>query len=183
MESIKNSAINEHRQNSYYTNILSVLFKDCPDGIVFKDKDSKYLAANDAFLKFYKINNPRDLIGKKVCKTLSKENLKLVSDVNSAIEEDKQPISYIMNIENEKGLNKIYNITTTPILDKLEFLGTVSIVKDVTHEESVKERFVLKHFQLKSLLENIPMLIYMQDKNLNYITGTKPSLNFVKASA
>ena len=180
MESIKNSAINEYRQNSYYTNILSVLFKDCPDGIVFKDKDSKYLAANDAFLKFYKINNPRDLIGKKVCKTLSKENLKLVSDVNSAIEEDKQPISYIMNIENEKGLNKIYNITTTPILDKLEFLGTVSIVKDVTHEESVKERFVLKHFQLKSLLENIPMLIYMQDKNLNYITGTKPSLNFVQ---
>ena len=179
MESIKNSAVGKQDSSSYYTNILSVLFKDCPDGIVFKDKDSKYLAANEAFFKFYKIKNPEDLIGEKSCKTLSKENLKLVSEVNTAVEEEKQPISYIMNIENEKGIQKIYNITTTPILDKLEFLGTISIVKDVTHEESVKERFVLKHFQLKSLLENIPMLIYMQDKNLNYIAGTKPSFNFV----
>ncbi len=179
MESTQNSAVDNQDLNSYYTNILSVLFKDCPDGIVFKDKDFKYLAANNAFLKFYRIENPKDLIGKKCCKTLSKDNLKLVSEVNSAVEEEKQPISYIMNVEAEKGTPKIYNITTTPILDKLEFLGTISIVKDVTHEESVKERFVLKHFQLKSLLENIPMLIYMQDKNLNYIAGTKPSLNFV----
>ena len=141
MESIKNSAADNKNLNSYYTNILSVLFKDCPDGIVFKDKDSKYLAVNDAFLKFYRIENPKDLIGKKSCKTLSKDNLKLVSEVNSAVEEEKQPISYIMNVESEKGIPKIYNITTTPILDKLEFLGTISIVKDVTHEESVKERF------------------------------------------
>lgn len=179
MESIKNSAAGKTSTNSYYSNILSVLFKDCPDGIVFKDKDSKYIAANEAFYKFYRIENPKDLIGRKTCKTLSKENLKLVSEVNTAIEEDKQPITYIMNIDTPANTPKIYNITTTPILNNLEFLGSVSIVKDITHEESVKERFVSKHFQLKSLLENIPMLIYMQDKNLNYITGTKPSLNFV----
>ncbi len=33
---------------------------------------------------------------------------------------------------------------------------------------------------MKSLLENIPMLIYMQDVNQNYIAGTKPSQDFVK---
>ena len=115
MESTQNSAVDNQNLNSYYTNILSVLFKDCPDGIVFKDKDFKYLAANNAFLKFYRIENPKDLIGKKCCKTLSKDNLKLVSEVNSAVEEEKQPISYIMNVEAEKGTPKIYNITTTPI--------------------------------------------------------------------
>lgn len=49
----------------------------------------------------------------------------------------------------------------------------------ISELEELKERFFINKFQLNALLENIPQIIYMVDRNGNFITGTKHSKEFV----
>lgn len=175
MESTENYKLKHISAPFSITNIFDMLFKECPEGIVYKDKNLNYLSANSAFCEMFGINNFNNFSGQSDALFLSENNRKLINDVNHAIVKDMRAVNYVMN----PGNDKIFSITSSPILDKDKFLGIVSIVRDITHEESIKEQFVVKHFQLKSLLENIPMLIYMQDKDMNYITGTSNSRDFI----
>lgn len=175
MESIGNYTADEVSNGHFCINILNLIFKECPEGIVYKDKNLNYLTANPAFCKLFRLTDIKELLGKEYASFLTSENAKIVKDVDKAVKLEQKPITYLIN-DNDK----IYSVTSSPIMDKKNFLGIVTIAKDITHEENIKEKFVLKHFQLKSLLENIPMLIYMQDANQNYIAGTKPSQSFVK---
>lgn len=179
MEYIKNAELCSNDFDASYINtILDIIFNKCPEGIAYKDKNLKYMAANDAFYKIF-MTNKEETIGFKQLNGLSEQNIKLVNDVNKNIAEEMRSANYVLNCDIGKKQDKILNISSTPITYGNEFLGIVTIVKDITDEESIKEKFVLKHFQLKSLLENIPMLIYMQDKNLNFIAGTTHSRDFI----
>lgn len=175
MEKLENITKEEKYSDTNFINILETIFKECPDGVVYKNKKQEYLWANPVFCELYNIKNQKTIIGKTIASFLSKENQKLIQRVSTTINKENQSFNFIMNTK-----NKIFNITSYPIINKKEFQGILSIIRDITHEENIKEKFVSKHSQLKSLLENIPMLIYMQDKELNYITGTKPSLCFLQ---
>lgn len=170
MESLENKL----SLTTSFINVLDIMFKECPDGIVFKDYSLKYKAANKAFYKIFKLEE-KNIIGEIENVFLSGENLKLIQQINQEMINRGEPISYIINYE-----SKILSITSTPVIQNNVFLGIVSHIKDITDEETLKEKFVSKHSQIKSFLENIPMLIYMQDEHMNYIAGTKPSQSFFK---
>lgn len=179
MKCPKNTTYNKLGSYSCCRPLFDIIFKECPDGIVYKDKDLNYISANPAFCSFFGIDNFSTLIGKKDFPFLKDKNKKIVTDVNRDVADSLQSITYIMNVVID-GKELILNVTTTPIIIKNVYEGNVSIVKDITQEEIVKEKFVQKHCKLKSFLENIPLLIYMQDTDFNYIEGTANSLNFVK---
>ncbi len=175
LENIGNYMANSIGIGHFCINILNLIFKECPEGIVYKDKNLRYLTANPAFCKLFRLSDNTNILGKEFAEFLAEENAKIVKEVDRAVKKELKSITYIIN-----DTDKILSVTSSPIIDNKDFLGIVTIAKDITHEENIKEKFVLKHFQLKSLLENIPMLIYMQDVNQNYIAGTKPSQDFVK---
>lgn len=179
METLKNNIFQPNETNIALTKTLEYIFKESPDGIVYKDENLRYKTFNKAFCQCFHIENPNDFINVNQPLFLNSENQKLVNEVNSSILKDKQAVTYIMSLH--PNPEKILSVTSSPVIIESEFKGIISIVRDITQEECTKERFVSKHFQLKSLLENIPMIIYMQDKDLNYIVGTKPSKDFVEA--
>lgn len=179
MESIDNSYQNKLNNSSIFETLFKIIFKDCPDGYIYKDFNLKYKYANNAFCKIFELNNIEKVLNDNEIPCFSEENKKLINDVTSSVAKDLHSISYIMNFKGDSE-EKILSITTTPVLDNETFLGIITLVKDITYEEKIKENFVFKHFQLKSLLENLPLIIYMQDNELNYITGTKHSKIFLK---
>ena len=145
MESTKNLAAFPADFGSSFVKILDMVFRQCPDGIVYKDNSLCYRVANSAFCKCYNIENKDDFIGKKEASFLTANNQKLVFEINNAILEEQQPLSYIMSLDNK--LNSVLSITSTPIYLEREFLGIISIVKDITQEEALKEDFVNKHYE------------------------------------
>ncbi len=177
MESLKNIATNIAEFSSSFVNILDMVFKECPDGIIYKDKNLFYRTMNKTFCNCYKIENPSEFIGKKEAPFLTPENQKIVKEVSFAILKEHKPITYFLSLNDDS--EKFLSVTSTPIFYQKELIGIISMIKDITYEENIKERFVLKHYQIKSLLENIPMIIYLQNRDLEYIAGTKPSKDFV----
>ena len=55
----------------------------------------------------------------------------------------------------------------------------MSVSRDVTREENLKTRLLEKNYQLNTLLENLPILVYMKDKNRNLVVANNESRNFV----
>ena len=146
MESTKKIPTSLVELSSSLGKILEMAFKECPDGIIYKDYNLCYRIANSAFCKYYGIKNKQAILMQKEAPFLSDENQKLVFQINQAILDDKQPLSYVMSLNS----NMILSITSTPIYIDDEFLGIISIVKDITQEEALKEDFVNKHYEYRN---------------------------------
>ena len=145
MESTKNLTADSADFNSAFVEFLDIIFKKCPDGMIFKDSSLEYKVANKAFLECFNIKDKTIFINKKEVPFLTPENQKLVFEINNAILEDGHALSYIMSLNNK--FNSILNITSTPIYLENQFIGIISLVKDITQEEALKEKFVNKHFE------------------------------------
>ncbi len=122
---------------------LDRLFNLCPDGIVCKDKNLNYISANKSYCNLFSESDNSFLLGCSVNSCISEKNLKLIHAADTEIKKNKYPINYIINVEN----GKILNITASPILENEDFNGIISIIRDITAEEKIKENFVNKHFE------------------------------------
>ena len=143
MESTKKIPADIAEFGSSFVNILDMVFRECPDGIIFKDKTLRYRAANRAFYKCYNIENKNNVIGKKENIYIPSEIMKLIQDADKEVMKSCCPINYVINI----SANLLLNITTFPIMHNDMFSGLISIIKDITQEEAIKEDFVNKHFE------------------------------------
>lgn len=122
---------------------FETLFKFCPDGIVLKDNKLCYLDANDSYSTTFALTNFNSIIGKKHNPCISKNIMKLIIDADNEVMKSHCPINYVINI----STNTLLNVTTFPILHNDVFLGLISIIKDITQEEAIKEAFVNKHYE------------------------------------
>ncbi len=143
MESTKKIPVDIADFGSSFVNILDTVFNKCPDGIIFKDKTLRYRAVNSAFCEYYNIEDKSRLIGKKENVYIPREIMKLIRDADREVMESCCPINYVINTES----NILLNITTFPVMHNNLFSGLISIIKDITQEEAIKEDFVNKHFE------------------------------------
>ena len=143
MKSTKNLTSSSIELKSLLNNILDLVFRECPDGIVFKDENLCYKVVNKTYCNFYKIRNEKDLLGKKENTYVPDEIMKLVHDADIEVKNSCCPINYVINISPDILLN----VTTFPIIYNNVFIGLISIFKDITQEEALKEDFVNKHYE------------------------------------
>ena len=122
---------------------LETLFRFCPDGIVCKDSNLCYLDSNKSYNTTFASTNFPAIVGKQKNPYIPEDIMKLIHDADVEVLRTHSPINYVLNIE----INTLLNITTFPILHNNEFIGLISIIKDITQEEALKEAFVNKHFE------------------------------------
>ena len=118
------------------------IFKFCPEGVVIKDSNFRYVSVNKSYCKIIGAPEKDEILGTAGNSYLTDENIKLIHDADCEVKESLSPFSYVINFN-----NKILSISTTPIVESEKFLGLISFVKDITQEEAIKERFVNRHFQ------------------------------------
>lgn len=160
--------------------LLDAIFEYCEDIITVKDLDLKYIAYNKAFLKsIIEGDEKTPIIGKSVDEVFpTNESAQVViNNAQKAISElETNCYTFRHKIH---GVNKIIKQTTTPIVRDGIVCGVLSVSRDVTREENLKTRLLEKNYQLNTLLENLPLLVYMKDKNRNLVVANNESRNFV----
>ncbi len=160
--------------------LLDAIFEYCEDIITVKDLDLKYIAYNKAFLKsIIEGDEKTPIIGKSIDEVFpNNESAQVVTNnVQKAISElETNCYTFRHKIH---GVNKIIKQTTTPIVRDGIVCGVLSVSRDVTREENLKTRLLEKNYQLNTLLENLPLLVYMKDKNRNLVVANNESRNFV----
>ena len=160
--------------------LLDAIFEYCEDIITVKDLDLKYIAYNKAFLKsIIEGDEKTPIIGKSVDEVFPNDECAqvVINNAQKAISElETNCYTFRHKIH---GVNKIIKQTTTPIVRDGIVCGILSVSRDVTREENLKTRLLEKNYQLNTLLENLPLLVYMKDKNRNLVVANNESRNFV----
>lgn len=160
--------------------LLDAIFEYCEDIITVKDLDLKYIAYNKAFLRsIIEGDEKTPIIGKSVDEVFPNDGCAqvVINNVQKAISElETNCYTFRHKIH---GANKIIKQTTTPIIREGIVCGVLSVSRDVTREENLKTRLLEKNYQLNTLLENLPLLVYMKDKNRNLVVANNESRNFV----
>ena len=160
--------------------LLDAIFEYCEDIITVKDLDLKYIAYNKAFLRsLIEGDEKTPIIGKSVDEVFpTNESAQVViNNAQKAISElETNCYTFRHKIH---GVNKIIKQTTTPIVKDGIVFGVLSVSRDVTREENLKTRLLEKNYQLNTLLENLPLLVYMKDKNRHLVVANNESRNFV----
>ncbi len=160
--------------------LLDAIFEYCEDIITVKDLDLNYIAYNKAFLRsVIEGDENTQIIGKSV--------YELFQDLGSAKIVINNAQKAISELETNcytfrhriHGVNKIMKQTTTPIVRDGVVRGVLSVSRDVTREENLKTRLLEKNYQLNTLLENLPVLVWMKDVNKKLAVANNESRDFV----
>ncbi|MCD7879225.1 MAG: ATP-binding protein [Candidatus Gastranaerophilales bacterium] len=154
--------------------IADSVFDYCSDFIAVMDLDFKCILCNKAFTGLFNLSS-NTFQNKYLTEIIPEKNYEVIKNNLKEILKDKQPKTFILNLNKDK----IINITLSPIIDKEIITGILTIGRDITNEENLKIKLVEKVYQLNSLLEYLPVLVYMKDRDLNYIAGSKYAKKFV----
>lgn len=158
--------------------LLNAILDYCDDIITVKDLNLNYLACNKAFLKHLCIKDANSIIGKSVNDIIPQSCLDIVVENAQKVITELRPFSYTLFLE-KNSFYKILKQTATPIIRNGVIENILTVSTDVTNEESLKAKLIDKNYQLKSLIENLPFLVYMKDTNKNLIVATESAANFV----
>ena len=159
--------------------LLNVLMHDCGEMITIKSLDLRYLDCNNAFMNHMGIKNKEDVIGRPIVEVIPMSNYKIIKKNIDNILKTGKLQSYSFDIEKNNSVRRVQQIST-PVIQENQIKYILTISRDVTQDELLKEELAAKTKQLNILMEHLPLLVYMKDKNKNYIIGSKYAKEFVE---
>ncbi len=142
------------------------------DIIFFLDLNFRYTFCNRAFLNIMNGSNVSNVLGGSAKNLFDRKNADLMQEKFNYALKYKKPISFVMTF-NESSMCKFAKMTMFPVIQKGYAKGVLAVFSDITKEEQLKQSLYNQISQLNMLVENIPMQVYLKDKNLNYISGSK----------
>lgn len=158
--------------------LLSGIMENCQEIITVKDINYKYLVFNNAFLNHFKFLKEDEIIGKSIFELIPGKNAIIMKNNIDKSIETGLPQTYVLE-ENHGDKFKIIKQTSTPLISNGKVKYILSISRDITKDENLMNELIKKNSQLKTLLEYLPVLVYMKNKSKKYILGTKYAKDFV----
>lgn len=152
---------------------------DCDEMITIKSLDLKYLDCNNAFIRHIGAQSREEIIGKPVIEVIPNSNFRIIKENIDKIFKTRTLQSYSFDIETNNSLKRVKQIST-PVIQENQIKYILTISRDITQDELLKEKLTAKTLQLDTLMEHVPLLVYMKDKDKNYIIGSKHAKEFTR---
>lgn len=159
--------------------LQNAIMNNCNEMVTVKNLDLKYVACNKAFLDMFNLDNENQVINKRIEQILNSQNCRIIENYSKLMKTKLESNSFIITLEKQNSI-RIIKITTYPIFDEGKLSGILSISRDITNEENLKLRLIEKICMINSLLESMPILVYMKDLDNNFLSGSKYAKEFVQ---
>ena len=167
-------AVNSQKSAFLFESVLNF----CEDIITVKDLDFRIVNCNAAFLAHLNLENKSDVLGKFVTDLVDKDAGGLLLEKFNLVKHTGKTQKYLFKVIID-GETKYLKQSTNPIIKDDKLIGLVTVSRDVTEEEQLRRDMIRTNTSLNTLLEYIPINVYMRDKDRNYITGSKHAKEFV----
>lgn len=156
--------------------LLDAILEYSKDIVTVKDKNLRYIAYNNAFRRI--IGVPRDfkILGKSTSSIVESECADIINENSKKVLSTCETKTCIFVL---KKTNKIIKQTITPIVKNNNIEGLLSVSLDVTNEENLKSELINTNLRLNSLINNLPIHVYMKDKSRNIIVANKQAKQFL----
>ncbi|MDB4557759.1 PAS domain-containing protein [bacterium] len=162
--------------------LLATLLETVPDSVYFKDSDSRFMRLSKSCAAKFGLADPRDAMGKSDADFFSLEHSRKTLADERRIMKSEQPI--LADIEHETfgdGSETWCSTTKVPLKDKKgNVIGTFGISRDVTRQKQAEQGLARERDLLKTIIDNVPDLIYVKDRAGRFVTANAALLRLLK---
>jgi PAS domain S-box-containing protein len=180
--------ITKHRQSEealeHERNLLRVLIDNLPDLFYFKDAQCRYILNNPAHLSSIGAKSQEEVLGKTTFGSISSElaekyladEMKIIKTGEAMI--GKEELLYRKDI----GQMHWHLTSKIPVKDHKGIInGFVCISHDITEQKRVQEAFLRERNILRTLIDNLPDIIYFKDTEGHYVLNNMAHLQSIGA--
>ena len=162
--------------------LLATLLETVPDSVYFKDSDSRFMRLSQSCATKFGLADPREALGKSDADFFSLEHSRKALADERRIMKTGQAI--LADIEHETfgdGSETWCSTTKVPLKDKKgNVIGTFGISRDVTRQKQAEQGLARERDLLKTIIDNVPDLIYVKDRAGRFVTANAALLRLLK---
>lgn len=164
--------------------LLSTLLETVPDSIYFKDADSRFIRLSRSCARKFGLEDPEGAIGKSDADFFSMEHArKALQDERQIMSTGESILSQIEQETYDGDMITWCSTTKVPLKDKTgKVIGTFGISRDVTQQKQAEEELARERDLLKTIIDNVPDLIYVKDRAGRFVTANAALLDLLKLS-
>ncbi len=176
---------NAEHQIEFEKFLLATLLDTVPDSIYFKDAESRFVRLSRSCAKKFGLDEPRDAIGKSDADFFSPEHAKkALADERQVMESGEPMLADIEHETFEGGREAWCSTTKVPLKDKSgKVIGTFGISRDVTLQIVSEQALSRERDLLKTIINNVPDLIYVKDRAGRFVTANAALLNLLQLTS
>ncbi|MBI5397398.1 MAG: SpoIIE family protein phosphatase [Verrucomicrobia bacterium] len=163
--------------------LLAALLDKIPDRIYFKDRKSRFVRIGRAVAAQFGLTDPAQAAGKTDFDFFTAEHAQPAFDDEQQIMRSGEPLVGKVEKETLSDGSVTWALTTKmPLRDHHgRIIGTFGISKDMTDLHTVEEALATERNLLRSLLDNLPDLVYIKDTESRYLLNNSAHLAFLGA--
>lgn len=175
---ISNHRDNEHRRD-FEMYLFETLLKQVPDSVYFKDIDSRFIRVSSALAKKFGVRCAEELIGKSDADYFSSQHAAAAyRDERSIVDGGPAMVGFIERETFSDNRQRWCHTTKLPLKDgDGKIIGTFGISRDITDEIAVEHRLAEERDLLKTIINNIPDLIYVKDRAGRFVIANQAIAN------
>lgn len=161
--------------------LLLKLFDTISDILIFKNANGRYLGCNLACAEFFGFSK-EDLIGKTNFDLFPKDIADKLKEADDKVIETKQPVCSEMWLSHSNGVQVLFEIIKTPLFNNNgDLIGILCIDHDITNRKLLEKSLIESKNQLRAILDNLPFMAWLRDKDGRYLTVNKATLKTFNA--
>ena len=154
----------EKRRSSH--RLIQAILNNIPDGVFWKDRESRYLGANTLFMKIANCESEQKLLGKTDYDFPWVEQAeRLRADDREVMETNTSKLYYVEPLRNADG--KIHHnlVTKVPLHDDHgNVMGVLGTFRDITGQIEIEVALKESEKLFKSVVQNASAIIYIIDQ-------------------
>jgi two-component system, sensor histidine kinase and response regulator len=181
VDDLRSEAISRQQAQSeleHEASLLKGLMDAMPDHIYFKDRGGRYLRINNAKAFRSGLKSPDEAVGKTDYDYFRKDHADKATAEEQRVMATGEPL---LRQENRlvwpDGRVTWSSATKVPLRNKSgDIVGTLGISHDVTAHHEMADALALERDRLRTLIDNLPDLVFIKDVNYELITVNRAYL-------
>ncbi|WP_300522007.1 PAS domain-containing protein [Aminiphilus sp.] len=142
---------------------LRAVFDNVPHVLWLKDRQGRYLAANEGLARLYGASSAEDILGRGEHDFWPPEIAECYLAEDRKVMEERTRLFFEQKVQTPEGV-RLFETFKTPILDdEGELLGTAGFSLDVTERRAEEERVLERHAQLLAIFDGLEELVFVVD--------------------
>lgn len=165
--------------------LLRTLIDNLPLAIYIKDVECRKIIANRTDLEIVGAKSEKEILGKTDLETFSNEIGKRGYTDDKKVIETGIPI---LNIEEDfydiTGVQRLLLTSKIPLTDENgKIIGLVGTGRDITEQKKVEEKLISERKLLRTLIDNLPVNIYVKDAECRKVIANRADLEVIGAKS
>ena len=150
------------RKFSKQEKIITTLYKNSDELIVYRDISGNFIYCNEQYLNTFNLSMDK-IKGKYSFDYVQQREAKILKELHKKVSKGT-----VINTKIEMDCNQQkYELLITPIIVNDEIEGILTIAKNITEKEFLEKELSRKEEMLRSILDGMPVATYLKDLNGN----------------